>query len=135
MLWVNRQRLASQKLRSGSRQRVLLETFATFCSTKARAAQADHAVVRAVATGSGTEVQLPDAGGLLSYVRVADGQALHLSEGEEVEVEVLKVDPLRNDIELVFAGPVERRKAPARRRKAGGGGFKNGPGGKKKAEE
>lgn len=127
-MWVNKQRLASQKLRSSSRQRVLLETFATFCSTKARTSKADRAVVRAVATGSGTEVMIPDAGGLLSYVRVAQGP-IHLAEGEEVEVEVIRVDPIKKEVELVFAeAPVPPPSSSGRKKKKSGGASRRGSG-------
>lgn len=114
MTQVNWQSKASQKLRSASRGKVLLESFATYCAAKAKAAGQAYAVVRATATGTGTEVMLPDAG-LRSYVRLPGGwkkkgkdgagsrRLFDLEAGMEFEVHVLRVDPARGSIELEFA--------------------------------
>jgi hypothetical protein len=121
MMQVNWQSKASQKLRSVSRSKVLLETFATYCASKAKAAGKAYAVVTATATGTGTEVMLPDVG-LRSYVRLpgdwkkggkeggGEGgreggprRLFDLMAGKEFEVHVLRVDPARGLIDLEFA--------------------------------
>ena len=113
MTQVNWQTKASQKLRSTSRSKVLLETFATYCASKAKAAGLPYAVVTAKATGTGTEVLLPDAG-LKSYVRLPGDwkkkgasakprRLFDLEAGKAFEVHVLRVDPSRGTIDLEFA--------------------------------
>ena len=120
MTQVNWQSKASQKLRSVSRSKVLLETFSTYCASKAKAAGKAYAVVTATATGTGTEVMLPDVG-LRSYVRLPgdwkkggkDGgeggreggprRLFDLMAGKAFEVHVLRVDPARGIIDLEFA--------------------------------
>eukprot|EP00624_Nannochloropsis_granulata_P004127 evm.model.NODE_30747_length_47682_cov_25.534710.14 len=120
MTQVNWQSKASQKLRSVSRNKVLLESFATYCASKAKAAGEAYAVVTATATGKGTEVILPDVG-LRSYVRLpgdwkkggkerGEGgreggprRFFDLMSGKAFEVHVLRVDPARGVIDLEFA--------------------------------
>lgn len=119
MTQVNFQAKASRQLRAQSRTTVLLESFATFCAAQARAAKGPHAVVRAVATGTGTEVVLPDVG-LRSHVKLpADWRKkggggggggkqqklFDLKAGREFDVKVLKVDPKKGVIDLEFADP------------------------------
>lgn len=120
MTQVNWQSKASQKLRSVSRNKVLLESFATYCASKAKAAGEAYAVVTATATGTGTEVILPDVG-LRSYVRLPgdwkkggkeggeggrEGRPRRLFDlmaGKAFEVHVLRVDPAKGVIDLEFA--------------------------------
>lgn len=119
MTQVNFQAKASRQLRAQSRTTVLLESFASFCAAQARAAQGPHAVVKATATGTGTEVVLPDVG-LRSHVRLPadwrkkDGggagkqskqKLFDLEAGREFDVKVLRVDPKKGVIDLEFADP------------------------------
>ncbi len=119
MTQVNFQAKASRQLRAQSRTTVLLESFASFCAAQARAANAPYATVRATATGTGTEVLLPDVG-LRSHVRLpADWKKtaaakrekkqklFDLEAGREFDVKVLKVDPKKNVIDLEFSDPAK----------------------------
>jgi hypothetical protein len=107
MTWINWQRSTSQRIRDTSRNRVLLEAFANLCASKARLAGV--AIVKAVAVGMGTEVRLPDAG-VYSHVKMPPewkpkSRMFDLPEGLEFDVEVIRVDPLKGTVELVFKDP------------------------------
>jgi exoribonuclease R len=117
MTQVNFQAKASRQLRAQSRTTVLFESFASFCAAQARAAHAPHATVKATATGTGTEVVLPEVG-LRTHVRLPadwkkaqrEGQQrrqklFDLEAGREFDVNVLRVDPKKGVIDLEFADP------------------------------
>jgi len=111
MTLVNWQKSTSQRLRNASKNKALLEAFASFCAAQTRRDGTEYATVRAVTTGTGTEVFLPDAG-LSSYVSVerAPRSGLYLNPDETFMVNVLSVDPLRGTIKLRFQDPmVEQR--------------------------
>ena len=112
MTLVNWQKSTSQRLRNSSKNKALLEAFASFCAAQTRRAGTEYATVRATTNGTGTEVFLPDAG-LSSYISVdkAPRSGLYLDPDETYMVDVGNVDPLKGTIKLRFHDPKEEKKA------------------------